>query len=69
MSSQVTNDHDLVIWKRTFPQQQKKILKQVFNKTVLPLFQRRERRAPVLYTGEQELKDECIISLLSFQCS
>lgn len=47
----------------------KKILKQVFNKTVLPLFQRRERRTPVLYTGEQELKDECIISLLSFQCS
>lgn len=67
MSSQATNDHDLVIWKRTFPHE--KILNQVFNKAVLPLFQQWERWAPILYTGEQELKNECIISLLSFQCS
>lgn len=51
------------------PSPTKKILNQVFNKTVLPLFQQWERWAPILYTGEQELKDECIISLLSFQCS
>lgn len=52
-----------------FPAKEKKNLKQVFNKTVLPLFQRWVWRVPVLYTGEQELKDECIISLLSFQCN